>query len=85
MFAGIIAGCLLRKAKFTEYVDKSVSWTILALLFFLGLSVGSNDTVMGNLRQSGLQALLLAFAGTAGSVLAAWAVYRFFFKKKTGA
>jgi high-affinity Fe2+/Pb2+ permease len=37
---------------------------------------------MNNLLSLGSQALLLAFAGTLGSVLAAWIVYRLFFKNK---
>lgn len=81
MFAGILVGYVLRNVKFLEHVGKTVSWTILAMLLFLGIAVGLNDTVIDNLRTLGLQALLMAVLGTLGSVLAAWAVYHFFFKE----
>lgn len=81
MFAGIAAGYFLRNASFTAYLSKSISFTICALLFFLGISIGSNQSIIRNLQTLGLQAFLLALLGTAGSVLAAWAVYRLFFVK----
>ena len=48
----------------------------------LGLAVGGNETVINNLANLGGQALLLAILSTFGSVIAAWAVAKLFFKKK---
>jgi hypothetical protein len=52
------------------------------LLFLLGLSAGGNREIINNLPALGGQAFLIAFAGTSGSILAAWAVWHYFFKEK---
>lgn len=82
MFGGIVLGYLLRKVEILQRIGKPISYTILLLLFLLGISVGANDAIMSNLATLGGQAFILAFAGTLGSVLAAWAVYHFFFKER---
>ena len=66
----------------TAAKGKPISYTILLLLFLLGISVGANDAIVNNLTTLGGQAFLIALAGTTGSVLAAWGVYRFFFKER---
>lgn len=82
MFGGIAIGYLLRKATFLKHIGKPINYTIILLLFLLGIQVGSDQNIIRNLPLLGGQALLLAVAGTLGSVLAAWVVYRFVFKKK---
>lgn len=82
MFGGIAVGYLLRKIEFLQKVGKLISYTIYLLLFLLGISVGQNEEIIKNLSTLGIQAFLIAFAGTLGSVLAAWGVYHFFFKEK---
>lgn len=83
MFAGIAAGYLLRKIELLQKIGKPISYTILLLLFLLGISVGANKDIVDNLATLGGQAFLLALAGTVGSVLAGWGVYRLFFKEKS--
>ena len=80
MFAGIALGYLLRRIPILQELSKPISYTIYALLFFLGFSVGGNNEIINNLPSLGGQAFIIAFAGTLGSVLAAWLVYRLFFK-----
>lgn len=84
MFGGIAIGYLLRKVEILQKIGKLISYTILLLLFLLGISVGSNEAIVNNLATLGVQAFLIALAGTMGSVLAAWAVYHFFFKERIG-
>ena len=72
MFAGIAAGYLLRKIELLQKIGKPISYTILLLLFLLGISVGANKDIVDNLATLGGQAFLLALAGTVGSVLAGW-------------
>lgn len=81
MFGGIAIGYFLRRVGLLQKTGKPISYTIMLLLFMLGISVGANDTIVNNLPALGGQAFLLAFAGTLGSVLAAWGVYHFFFKE----
>ncbi len=82
MFAGIAAGYLFRNFEQLRHTGKLITVSIILLLFLLGVSVGANKEVVNNLGTLGLQALLIAIAGTAGSVLAGWGVYHFFFKER---
>ena len=84
MFGGIAVGYLLRKVELLQKIGKLISYTILLLLFLLGISVGAHDALVDNLTTLGRQAFLIALAGTSGSVLAAWGVYHFFFKERRG-
>ena len=84
MAAGIAAGYLLRKARWTQYLGKPVIYTVALLLFLMGVSVGSNETLTANLLSLGADAALIAVASTLGSVLAGVVVYRSFFKKEKG-
>ena len=80
-FSGIAIGYLLRQVKVLQRLQQSISWTIYLLLFFFGLQVGANEQVVSNLDTLGLKALLIAVAGSLGSCVAAWALYKFLFKE----
>ncbi|MDR0430945.1 MAG: LysO family transporter [Tannerellaceae bacterium] len=82
MFGGIAVGYLFRKVAFLQKTERLISYTILLLLFLLGLSVGGNREIVNNLPSLGGQAFVLAFAGTLGSILAAWGIYHYFFKER---
>lgn len=84
MFGGIAIGYLLRQVAILQKIGKPISYTIILLLFLLGLSVGGNREIVNNLPALGGQAFLLAFAGTSGSIIAAWAVHYYFFKERKG-
>ena len=79
----IAVGYFFRKVELLQKIGKPISYTILLLLFLLGISVGANESIVNNLTTLGGQALLIASAGTLGSVLAAWGVYHFFFKERS--
>lgn len=83
MFGGIAVGYFLRKIELLQKIGKPISYTILLLLFLLGISVGANPTIVNNLTTLGWQAFLIALAGTVGSVLAGWGVYTLFFKERS--
>lgn len=55
----------------SENIEKSTSLTIAALLFVLGLSIGSNRLIVENLGRVGWQAAILAVLSLAGSIVAA--------------
>lgn len=82
MLAGVGVGYVFRHVGWLQKTGKTISGTIFLLLFLLGLSIGTNPSVFANLSALGFQAFLLAVAGTFGSVLAAWFVYRFIFGKE---
>ena len=81
MLFGVAIGYMLRNKKFTQKTEKTISLTIISLLFILGLSIGSNDTIINNLSTYGTQAAVLAMFGLVGSIIVSWAVYNLFFKK----
>lgn len=81
MFAGMGIGFLFRKIEWLQKTEKTISYTIFAMLFILGISVGSNPLIIQNIGQFGWQAAILAISSLFGSILAAWAVYTLFFKK----
>lgn len=81
MLAGVLIGHFLRNGKRVEKIEKSTSITIFVLLFVLGLSVGSNNVIIGNLGRFGWQAAVIAMLGMGGSIIAARIVFQLFFKK----
>lgn len=82
MLAGIALGYSFRHVVLFHKTEKTISLTILCLLFFFGLSIGANRSLISNFSSFGLQALLLAVAGLCGSLIMSWITYRLFFKRK---
>ncbi len=69
--AGIAAGYLLRKTGIRSVLDKTTTWTIWLMLFLLGLTVGSDNNVIGKIGLIGAEALLISLLGMVGSIMAA--------------
>lgn len=76
-------GIIMRRMRIIKSFSEAAQYTVYAMLLVFGLSIGSNPDVMSRLGEFGLQATVLAFAGVAGSMLAAWLLYKFTSKKKT--
>ena len=49
MFGGIAIGYILRHVELLQKIGKPISYTILLLLFLLGISVGANKEIVNNL------------------------------------
>lgn len=81
-FAGICAGFIWRRIKAFSHVGKAISLTVFVMLFFLGVEIGSDEHVLENLSTLGLQALILALSGIAGSVVFAAVLYRILFRNR---
>ena len=79
MFAGIGAGYVCRRVKAISYSGKGVTVIVWIMLFMLGAEIGMDRNIVGNLSGLGLQSILFAVAGVAGSVLAAVAVQKVLF------
>lgn len=82
MFAGLLVGYLLRSFAPLQRLGGPITYTIWALLFLMGVSVGSNRTISENWSTLGGLALALTLSGTALSVLLGWLVWRIFFRKR---
>ena len=76
LFGSIAIGCICKNIKALKAFSDKVSITILLLLLTLGLSVGSQDSVTGNLFNLGFIALAIAVACVAGSVLFTYGISR---------
>lgn len=81
MLLGVGIGIGLRSYPILKHTGFLVRLVIFALLFLLGREVGQNPKIVDNLDTLGLQAILITFAGVAGSILCSWFIYRFFFSK----
>ena len=82
MFGGVLLGFFLRKTPLLKYLNHSILVTICLLLLMLGMSVGNNPSIVGNLQTLGAKALLVAAVTTLGSALAGWLVWTLAFKKE---
>lgn len=80
MILGIISGYIFRRVEFLQKVEKSISVTILVMLFMLGLSVGSNKLIIKNLGEFGSQAIILAILSLTGSILITTLIIKLFRK-----
>ncbi|NLO69712.1 MAG: LysO family transporter [Porphyromonadaceae bacterium] len=75
MLAGILMGFLLRKRKIRG-IQGLIITLIWLLLFLLGLEIGSNKEVVSQFGKLGLEAFMIASAGTLGSVMLAKLLWR---------
>ena len=78
MLASTGVGYLFRRVRFLQRMNLLIMPAICALLFVMGVSVGSNQQIVKNLPTLGTQALILALAGTLGSLIAAWSIRKHF-------
>lgn len=76
MLCGIGAGYLFRNKKLSA-IGRVITALIWVLLFLLGIEVGSNPRIIQGLQTLGLEAILLTLGGSAGSVLFAWALWKY--------
>jgi uncharacterized membrane protein YbjE (DUF340 family) len=82
LLAGTIAGYAFSRIKtFNKVTDKATMYIIYALLFFMGLSVGTKPEIIQNLAVIGFDALLIAVFAIGGSILTAFFLYRYFFRR----
>jgi uncharacterized membrane protein YbjE (DUF340 family) len=82
MISGIVVGYLIRNQKWiAKKIAGIITWSIYLLLFLLGITVGTDETIMSNLEEIGFVALLLTIGAIAGSVVLSWITYVIYFRK----
>jgi len=67
---GIVIGMFMKVQIFKRL--KFLMWVTLALLFFMGMEIGSNDKLFESLPEIGIIAFLIAIFAIAGSVILTW-------------
>ena len=76
MLCGIGTGYLLRNRKMS-FIGRVITALIWVLLFLLGIEVGANPHIVNGLQTLGLEAIVLTIAGSLGSAIFAWALWRY--------
>lgn len=80
--AGVLLGFVLKnKRRFIDITERAAPWTVWALLLFLGIAVGTNETIAGGLMKIGIQASVISVGGVAGSICLAVPLHRLLFQK----
>ncbi len=83
MLSGGLTGFLLSgKKRFHAFTEKATTYIIYILLFFMGLSVGTNKEIMTNIQNLGFQALIISLFAIMGSIVLAKIVFKIFFKNE---
>ncbi len=83
MLGGIGTGYLLRNRKMS-FIGRLITALIWVLLFLLGIEVGANPHIVKGLQTLGLEAIVLTIAGSLGSAIFAWALWRYVCRKEAG-
>ena len=83
MLAGILTGLILNNyPAIVKINEKLLNLAIYSLLLLLGIGVGSNEKIIGNIYTLGFQALIITLGAITGSVLLCWLIYKTFFHLK---
>lgn len=80
MFFGVAVGLIFRN-KPLKQLPKAISIVIYILLFFLGVTVGTNEMIIENLHTLGVQAFIITIGALLGSITMSWLAYKYFFKQ----
>lgn len=79
---GLLLGHLIKKYKTIHRINERFTMvTVYLLLFLLGISVGVNDEIVGNMVAIGFKALFLSTGAMLGTLILAYLVVRLFFKE----
>ena len=75
ILGGIVTGRLLQSRR-RAFVSRLIAGIIWALLFLLGLEVGSDPAVVGGMATLGRTAFVIFVFSVAGSIGASWLLWR---------
>ena len=73
---GISVGYLCRHVPAFKGLEHSISYTIFAMLFIFGITIGANQSLLNNIGEFGIQAAILAICGVLGSLVASFIAYK---------
>ena len=82
MLLGITVGFILRNTIKSTLINHLIFGVVLLLLFLMGLSIGTDNKLISVLPSLGLQAIIISFFSTFGSIIAGWIIWIKLFKKK---
>ena len=79
LFVSTALGLLLRNVTMFKKLERTIAYTIYAMLFTFGITIGSNPDFFDNIGRYGIQAVILSVASIIGSIFAsmlAWKILR---------
>lgn len=76
MIIGIVIGRLTRRCPIS-WVGRLITTMIWLLLFLLGIEVGGNDQIVGNIASLGVEAIFISGLAVIGSSVAAWSLWKY--------
>ena len=79
---GISVGYLCRHVPAFKGLEHSISYTIFAMLFIFGITIGANQSLLNNIGEFGIQAAILAICGVLGSLVASFIAYKLLSRKE---
>lgn len=82
LLGGIIIGRLLRNISYIGKIGNLATLTVCILIFVLGISVGSNESVITEFHSVAIIAVVLGVCGIAGSIAGVALLSRLLYKKK---
>lgn len=82
MLLGITVGFILRNNIKSTLINHLIFGVVLLLLFLMGLSIGTDHKLISVLPSLGLQAIIISFFSTFGSIISGWIIWIKLFKKK---
>ncbi len=75
--AGVVLGFVFKnRRRFIDITERAAPWTVYVLLLFLGIAVGTNETVAGGFMKIGIQASVISAGGVVGSICLAVPLHR---------
>lgn len=66
---GIICGFFIFHSGIMSFIDHIASWSLLALIFSVGIDIGGNKEIFKGLKKVGLKILLIPVCGIVGSAV----------------
>lgn len=85
LISGLATGFLIKsRPKLIKFTDYALNISIFVLLFFLGLSIGSNQEIISKFKDIGVVSFLIMLFGVAGTLILSLGFYFLTLNKKVG-
>lgn len=82
LLAGILIGRLFRDKSFVKFSGKLIFPIVLALLFLMGITIGTNNDIISNLGTLGVEAFIITAGALIGTLVGAKLLWHFIFAKR---
>ncbi|MEG1587595.1 MAG: LysO family transporter [Bacteroidales bacterium] len=82
LLIGILFGRLFRNKHAVKLSGKAIFPIVLVLLFLMGITIGTNESIISNLHGLGMEALIITTGALVGTLIGAGLLWYFIFEKK---